>query len=485
MSEKFFISTAIPYVNAKPHIGFALELAQADFIARYKRSHGKDVFFVTGTDDNALKNVQAAEDAGLPVEKFVHDQAKRFKELAEKLNISNDYFIETSIDPKHIEGAQKLWKAAGKDIYKKEYAGLYCVGCEEFKTEKELVNGRCNEHPDRDLVKVSEENYFFKLSSYEKKLKELIKSDKLKIVPESRKNEMLSFIESGLEDFSVSRSVERARGWGIPVPEDDSQIQYVWFDALSNYINSLDYANKREKFENYWENAEEIVHVIGKGISRFHAIYWPAMLLSAGVRLPDTVFVHGYVTIDNQKMSKSLGNVIDPVTLIKKSGPDAVRYFLTRHINPFEDSDFSEERLAEAYQADLANGLGNFASRVSTLAAEAGELTSSKVDGQIESEIENARKNIENAVSQFRIHEAVAAAWNLIHFGDGYIDKKKPWESKDKKVIFDLVVLLDNIASLVAPVVPNAADKITSAINWKDKDRISVKKIEALFSRLE
>jgi len=482
--DKFYISTAIPYVNARPHIGFALELVQADFIARYNRSQKKDVFFVTGTDDNALKNVQAAEETGVKVEKFVHDQAALFKELSLKLNLSNDYFIATSADPKHIKGAQKLWKAAEKDIYKKEYTGLYCVGCEEFKTEKELVDGHCAEHPESDLTEVSEENYFFKLSLYEDELRTLIETDKLRIVPESRKNEMLSFIRSGLEDLSISRSVERAQGWGVPVPGDDSQIQYVWFDALSNYINALGYHDNSPEFKKYWENGDEIIHVIGKGISRFHTIYWPAMLLSAGVRLPDTVFVHGYITIDNRKISKSIGNVIDPIDLIKKYGTDSVRYFLARHISSFEDSDFSEERLAQAYQADLANGLGNFASRVSALASEMGEIKKSEVDKEVSSEIENAKRNSEELISQFKIHEAVAEIWNLIHFGDGYIDEKKPWESKNSETIFNLVVLLDNVALLVSPIVPEAAKKITEAINWKSDNVIAVQKIEQLFPRL-
>jgi len=482
--KKFYITTAIPYVNAKPHIGFALELVEADFVARYRRLKGDDVYFVNGTDDNALKNVQAAEAAGVPVEEFVRNNAKQFKKLSEELNISNDYFIETSVDPRHRDGAQKLWKAAEKDIYKKEYKGLYCVGCEEFKTEKELADGkRCAEHPDKELTEVSEENYFFKLSGYENKLKELIESDQLKIVPDSRKKEMLGFIKGGLEDFSISRSVDRAHGWGVPVPGDDSQMQYVWFDALSNYINALGYADEEENYQKYWENGDKIVHVIGKGINRFHTIYWPAMLLSAGLRLPDIVFVHGYITIDSQKISKSLGNVIDPLEFIKQYGVDSLRYYLIRHANPFEDSDFTEEKFREAYQSDLANGLGNFVSRVLTLGEPLGAIKGLELSGGVEEEIEKTKKEVAEHIENFKLHEAAAAIWRLISYGDGYVNSNKPWESKDPQIIFDLIVLLDNIASLISPIIPETSRKITKAIIWGG-DSLKVQKITPLFPRL-
>ena len=237
---------------------------------------------------------------------FVDQNAAEFFKLKEVLNLSFDYFIRTT-EQRHVDGARELWALCAKDIYKKKYKGLYCVGCEEFKTEKDLINGRCPEHPNNDLQQVEEENYFFRLSNYQKKLKELIESDKLKIIPETRKNEVLSFINQGLEDFSISRSRERARGWGVPVPTDESQIMYVWFDALSNYINGYNWKN--------WQKADKLIHVIGKGVIRFHAIYWPAMLLSAGLRLPDEIFTHGYITVENQKISKSLGNVIHPKTV--------------------------------------------------------------------------------------------------------------------------------------------------------------------------
>src|SRR3989344_3486201 len=298
--SKFFISTAIPYVNSDPHVGFAMELIQADVIARYQRLKGDDVFFMTGTDENALKNVQAAERANIPVREFIDKHAERFIDLTKAINLSNDDFIRTT-EERHVKGAQKFWQACmnAGDIYKKNYKGLYCIGCEEFKTEKDLVEGKCPEHGIKPET-VQEENYFFKLSKYEKDLLKLIESGELIIVPETRRNETLQFIRQGLKDFSISRSKTRAKNWGIPVPGDDSQIMYVWFDALTCYINSLGYADDDARFKEYWTNGST-AHLVGKGITRFHAIYWPAMLLSAGVALPEEVFFHGFLVVGGGK----------------------------------------------------------------------------------------------------------------------------------------------------------------------------------------
>ena len=341
-----FISTAIPYVNAQPHIGHALEYVQADAYARALRQAGEDVFFLTGTDDNALKNVLAAEKVGKGIAEYVAENAEHFVDLDRKLDVGYDDFIRTSSDPRHRPGVEKLWKATkSEDLYKKNYHGYYCVGCEEFKTEKDLVNSECPEHPGRALEEVAEENYFFRLSAYQDQLQRLVESDMLRIVPESRKNETIAFIKGGLEDFSVSRSALRAKGWGVPVPGDPDQYLYVWYDALANYITALDYANEGEKYQTYWAAANAVkVHMIGKGINRFHTLYWPAMLLSAGVPLPSTVFVHGYITSGGQKMSKTLGNVVDPASLIERYGSEAVRYFLLRHGSSTEDFDITDEK---------------------------------------------------------------------------------------------------------------------------------------------
>src|SRR3989344_4367312 len=464
--NKYFISTAIPYVNASPHIGFALELVQADVLARYQRLLGKDTFFITGTDENALKNVQSAEKAGVEVHKFVEQHAEKFRKLTRVLNISNNDFIRTT-EERHTKGAQKLWKACkSEDIYKKAYKGLYCVGCEEFKTKKDLIEGVCPEHrvaPEE----VEEENYFFKLSKYQDELLRLIESDELKITPSSRKNETLEFIRGGLEDFSISRSRERAKNWGISVPGDDSQIMYVWFDALTNYINALGYGNDDARFKEYWTDGYT-AHLVGKGITRFHAIYWPAMLLSAGLALPKEIFVHGYVTVDGEKISKSIGNVVDPFHVVEKYGVDSVRYFLLREIPSAEDGDFSYKKLEERYNGDLANGLGNLVQRIATLIENNldNELIYSK-DKSDKHEGNNMNsESYDNAIKEFRLHDALGQIWKLVTEANQYIDERKPWiEVKDNpenflKTMTTLVGMIHRVAWLLQPFLPETAQKI-------------------------
>lgn len=489
MSKTIFISTSIPYVNAAPHIGHALEFVQADAVARWRRLRGDAVFFLSGTDDNALKNVTAAEAAKVPVRQWVDTHAEQFATLGKLLNISNDDFIRTSVDERHRLGAQKLWTSCRKDdIYKKNYKGLYCLGCEEFKQQGELKSGECLEHPGKKLELVEEENYFFRLSRYQKELEELIVSGKLAIAPESRKNEMLAFIRGGLMDFSISRSVKRAKGWGIPVPGDEGQMMYVWFDALSNYINALGYAAGGGQFARYWTNADERLHVIGKGINRFHTVYWPAMLLSAGEVLPTAVFVHGYVTVNGEKMSKTTGNVVDPEAYIKTYGADAVRYYLLREIPPFEDGDFSEEKFRLSYNAGLANGLGNFAARVLTLGANVGELSHRLTNGDIEDAVKEAISDARVAANdftfRFRFNDAMNAIWNLIAFGDKYVNDRKPWEKKDDvKTIVNAVAILDNVAALLVPFLPGTSARITACIAWGGDGTARITRCPALFPR--
>lgn len=484
MNKSFFISTAIPYVNAAPHIGFALELIEADVLARFNRKADRKVFLVTGTDENALKNVAAAEEKNLSVAEFVTKNAEIFRSLAKTLNITNDDFIRTSAEERHIKGAQKLWAACKKeDIYKKKYSGLYCLGCEEFKLPKDLADGKCPEHPNRPLEKIEEENYFFRLSAYAKKIEKLIKSDKLRIVPESRKNEILSFIKQGLEDFSISRSRARAKNWGVSVPGDESQIMYVWIDALSNYINALGYATDDKKFHEFWEKAEEITHVIGKGINRFHTVYWPAILLSAGIRVPDSVLIHGYVTVNGEKISKSLGNTVDPFALVEKYGVDPVRYYLLREIPSQGDGDFSEEKFRELYNADLANGIGNFAARTLTLAEKVGEINFKGPEKSFEEKIDAVKKKIVISVNDFKLNEAIQAISGLVSFGDTYVNEKKPWETNDKEIIGNLLLLLHSIALELAPFIPETSEKILAAIRKTDKSILG-KKIAPLFPRL-
>lgn len=480
MSKKIFISTSIPYVNGVPHVGHALEFVEADIIARYRRLMGDEVFFLSGTDDNSLKNVLKAEESGEAVQVYVRRLAGVFKDLEKKLSLSNDYFIETSADMRHAPGAQKLWQAAlaQGDIYKKEYEGIYCVGCEEFKTEKDLVEGRCPEHPNALPEVIKEENYFFKLSNYQERLLALIESGEIEIVPESRKNETLAFIRGGLEDFSISRSRARARDWGVSVPNDADQVMYVWYDALANYITALGYAENEENFQKFWTKGEERMHVIGKGINRFHAVYWPAMLLSAGVTLPSKIFIHGYITAPGgQKMSKSLGNVVDPFEVIQEFGSEAARYFFARHIHPFEDSPMDMSRIKEAYNANLANGLGNLVARIMKLAETHLEAAPAIPENTIPD-------NFKEALDSFAINEAADIVWRHISDLDERIQKEQPFkvikEDKEKgaEMIRRLAVDLYTIAYMLNPIMPETAEKIKQAIREN-------KMPESLFARKE
>ncbi|OGY88752.1 MAG: methionine--tRNA ligase [Candidatus Komeilibacteria bacterium RIFCSPLOWO2_01_FULL_45_10] len=474
--KKFYITTAIPYVNARPHIGFALEAVQADVLARYRRELGEEVFFLTGTDENSLKNVQAAEKEGIGPQMFCDRNAKIFYDLKKALNLSFDEFIRTT-EKRHFLGAQKLWSACRQeDIYKKKYKGLYCVGCETFYEEKELIQGKCPEHQTAPEV-IEEENYFFKLSRYQEKLFKLIESDEYKIIPSTRKNEVLSFIKMGLKDFSISRSKERAHGWGVPVPGDESQIMYVWFDALANYLTALDYNKEGKLYKNYWPAD---VHVIGKGVIRFHAVYWPAMLLSAGLPLPKELFVHGYITSGGEKMSKSLGNVINPFQLVEKYGADAVRYFLLKYVHPFEDSDFTIEKFEEVYNADLANGLGNLVSRTANLIE---KNFDDKID--IGNDREFNLEEVDKSIEDYQFNVAFQIINHSISLLDAYIDEEKPWEliKKDKdqakRVLSRLTDRILIIAKKLKPFLPQTAEKILKQFTAR-----KIKKGESLFPRI-
>lgn len=500
MKSKYFISTAIPYVNADPHIGFALELLQADVLARYHRQKGEEVFFLTGSDENALKNVQAAEKAGLPVRSFVDERVAMFRRLTETLNISNDDFIRTT-EERHIAGAHKLWQACDTagDIYKKKYQGLYCVGCEAFVTDKDLVDGLCPEHHTKPEP-VEEENYFFRLSKYQDKLLSLVDSDELKVVPVTRKNEVAEFIRHGLEDFSISRSTKRAKEWGIPVPGDPDQIMYVWFDALTNYINGLGYGTGDSRFQEWWQGNAHTAHLIGKGVLRFHAVYWPAMLMSAGLKPPKEVLVHGYVTVDGAKISKTVGNVIDPFTVVDKYGLDAVRYFLLREIPSWDDGDFSYEKLEARYNSDLANGLGNLVQRVATLidAKLGGELiyNSKLTEGEELIALTYDDKAYQEWIAQFRLHDALADVWKKVTLSDAYIDGKKPWavikhdEAEFLQIMTVLTAALHHIVWLLQPFLPETAAKISDVFGMPgtagvgEGHRFLIKKGSGLFPRL-
>jgi methionyl-tRNA synthetase len=484
--KKVFISTSIPYVNAAPHLGHAMEFIQADVLARRHRLIGDEVFFLSGSDENSLKNVQSAEKAGVSVKDLVNENFQKFFQLKKILNLSIDEFIRTT-EEKHFKGAQKLWKACEKDIYKKNYSGLYCVGCEEFYKEEELEDGLCPEHKKKPEL-IEEENYFFRLSKYQDKLAEIIKKDEVKIIPETRKNEVLSFINSGLQDFCISRSSERARGWGIDVPDDPTQKMWVWFDALSNYINALGYgSNDESKFNEFWQDNEARLHVIGKGILRFHAVYWLAMLLSAGLSLPKTIFVHGYITVDGQKMSKSIGNIIDPIELVLKYGVDGVRYFLLREMPATGDGDFSYEKLEKRYNSDLASGLGNLFSRTVAMIVKAGldkdfEIKPDKIFFDKVGEVE---KKVGDNFIQF--NETLSDIWELVAFCDKYIDEEKPWEIKEgekqREVFSNLLLSLISISQMIEPFLTQTSLKMKEQLG-ENKGVFNVKKGESLFPRI-
>ena len=364
-----YLTTSIVYTNALPHMGFALELVQADAVARWQRILGKDVWFLTGTDEHGLKIALQAEKSGKSPKIFCNQISQKYKKLTQELNISNSDFIRTTDRKKHWPGVFKLWKnlEIQGDIYKKDYKGHYCLGCEAFVLPRDLKNKKCPFHQ-KEPDSVKEKNYFFRLSKYSEEIFKIIDQDKIKIIPLSKKREALSFLEKGLKDVSFSRPKEKVK-WGIPVPNDSSQAIYCWADALTNYISAIGYAGDNKRFKKYWPAD---VHFIGKDILKFHALIWPGMLLSLGLALPKKIFVHGFITSGGQKMSKTLGNVIDPFELIKKYGTDAVRYYLLREITSTGDGDFTLEKFKERYNADLASGVGNLVSRVRKMAEKNG-----------------------------------------------------------------------------------------------------------------
>lgn len=500
MKNKFYITTAIAYVNAEPHIGFALELLQADVLARYHRLMGDDTYFLTGTDEHGSKIAQTAEKHGKDTQLFVNEIAQTFIDLTKKLNISNDDFIRTSDQKRHWPAAQKIWQklAESGDLYKKDYEGLYCVGCEANKKKSDLEDGLCPIHKTEPQL-VKEENWFFKLSKYTGAIKEKIEKDELKIVPASKKGEILNLLDDA-EDVSFSRPVTTLK-WGIPVPGDDTQTMYVWTDALTNYISALGYPED-PKFSQYWPAD---VHLIGKDILRFHAMYWPAILLSAGVELPKAIYVHGFVTAEGEKMSKSLGNVIDPNQLIEKYGVDVTRYFLLREIPSDDDGDFSFKKLEDRYNSDLANGLGNLVQRVAT-------LIESKLGGEMIYEEEVVAKEVsenleikgffdesdyDQLINGFKLHEVLGNfVFSRIAIANRFIDTNKPWEAVKNnpaeflEIMTVLVAMIHNISWWLQPFMPETSQRIFNIFGDSGEKEIPenykfvIKKGGGLFPRI-
>jgi methionyl-tRNA synthetase len=470
-----YITTTIPYVNARPHLGFALELVQADVLARHHRELGEQVRLQAGTDDNSLKNVLAAEIAGVGVQEFVDANAAAFTGLAQPLSLSFDDLIRTSSDPRHRAGVERLWQdcAASGDLYRRHYEGLYCVGCEQFYTEAELAGGRCPDHGTvPDLV--SEENWFFRLSRYAGQLRGLIADGTIRVEPATRRNEVLALIDGGLEDFSVSRSTERARGWGIPVPGDPGQVIYVWWDALGNYLTALDYAGDGENLRRWWAGAARRVHLLGKGVLRFHAVYWPAMLLSAGQAVPTDIVVHGYLTENGRKISKSSGATADPYDLVGKYGTDAVRWWLLREVPKGADADFTVDRLVSRATDELANGFGNLVNRVVSMIHRYRDghvpVTSASAPdaAALEAAIGNAPGLIAGALEEFDFRRATEAVWRVADEANRYVNRTRPWDlakagddAELEAVLSALLRACQAIGRHLAPFLPDAAARVT------------------------
>lgn len=484
-----YVTTAIPYVNGDPHLGFALECVQADVLARHRRLRGEQVRFLSGTDEHSLKNVEAAAVAGVPVADFVAEKGEQFAALREPLELSYDDFIRTSRDPRHRPGVERLWRAcaASGDLYERSYRGLYCTGCEAFVTRADLVDGLCAEHR-RAPEPVAERNWFFRLSRYEDRLLELIESRRLRIEPEQRRNEVLAFVRAGLEDFSVSRSEQRAGGWGIPVPDDPSQVIYVWFDALGNYVSALGYGTEGKLYREWWERSDERVHVIGKGIIRFHAVYWPAILLSAGEPLPTAIFVHEYLTVDGRKLSKSRGGTADPADVAARYGSAALRWWFLRDVPRSGDADFRDDLLA-ARANELANGLGNLVNRTITLIARHRPHGIATVEPRADESLALAALvagtpgEIDDALARFDVRAAAVALWRVVDGANRYVATTRPWELAKARPDGDggasptldealsvLSAACHALARELRPFLPAASDRIERALTEGDPE---------------
>jgi methionyl-tRNA synthetase len=467
MSKPFYITTTLPYVNADPHIGFALEIVQADCVARYRALLGDEVFFNTGTDEHGQKIWQKASEANQDPQAYVDGYAARFKSLKEKLNLFPElHFIRTT-DVNHKAAAQEFWKrclAAG-DIYKKNYQVKYCVGCELEKTDSELENGKCPLHPTLNIEMIDEENYFFKFSRYQTSLLDLYARRPDLVVPDFRFNEIKSFVAQGLQDFSISRRKDKMP-WGVPVPDDDTQVMYVWFDALINYVSTLGWPENEADFERFWGiiPSPKALQMAGKDNIRQQAAMWQAMLISANLPSTRQIVIHGFITSGGQKMSKSLGNVIDPYAIVDEYGADALRLFLLRHIHPFEDSDFTMDKFKESYNADLANGLGNLSARILTLAQ-------ANLPQAIERpEPGGFAKEYTDALDTYDYNAACDYVWTLISALDKELTDTKPFAvvktdpEAGKVMIASMVKRLYEIARLLHPILPSTSDALKAAV---------------------
>lgn len=469
--QTFYITTTLPYVNAEPHIGFASEIVVADSRARFEREEGKEVVFNTGTDEHGVKIWQKAQEEGKEVQKYVDEYASKFNDLKEMLNLSYTHFIRTT-DEKHIKAAQEFWRRVNENgyIYKKQYQVKYCIGCELEKTDSELENGKCPYHPNKEIELIDEENYFFKFSAFQEKLLEFYKNNPDFVKPKKRFNEIQAFVDRGLTDFSISRVAEKMP-WGIAVPNDEKQVMYVWFDALVNYISTLGWADDLANFEKFWGNLEnpQAIQICGKDNLRQQTAMWQAMLMACDLPTSKQVFINGFISVDGQKMSKSLGNVISPREMMEKFGIDGTRYLLLTKGTFGEDNDISWEKMNFKYNADLANGLGNLVARVVKLSE---NFKFEKIDEKI---VLEKKQSLGNFIFEMDFEKYLNAVWEIVRESNKFIEDNKPWElAKNDKEKFDsvmkkLVMDLQLIAGLLTFTLPETAEKIQKAIEMKER----------------
>jgi len=499
--SRFYITTPIYYSNGEPHIGSAYPTIAADVLARYHRLKGDDTWYLTGVDEHGAKMAEAAQAANKTPQEFCDEMAAKFQECWDELNISNNDFIRTTSE-RHKAGVNfflnKLHDAGA--IYEGEYEGFYCQGCEAFVTEKELVNGQCPIHCQKPSL-IKEKNYFFDLKKYLPQVQKMIDSDEILILPKTKKNEVLGLFKQEISDFSVSRQNLK---WGIAIPWDKSQVTYVWVEALMNYVTALGLgSDDTSKLDKFWPAD---VHIVGKDIIKFHCIFWPAMLIAAGLPVPKAVFAHGFFTVDGQKMGKSLGNVIDPFNLIKEFSTDATRYLLLSQFPFGQDGDIKASQFAIQYNSDLANGIGNFASRVTTMAEKYFSGVVPARDAELKNEVEKIWSDYQLSLDNFQVDGAIEAIKKINQLGDGYVEASKPWElakvdpERLSTVIYNLLEILRHLALLLWPIIPDTSEKIMAALgqgdfNSKDIKTLQVwgllepgakvKKSEALFPRIQ
>lgn len=487
MPRDYSITTTLPYVNADPHIGFALEIVQADALARLARMNGKQVTFNTGTDEHGIKIFRKAQEVGMDTQAYCDMYAEKFHGLKEALNLTYTNFVRTT-DEHHKSAAQEFWRRCktNGDIYKKQYSVKYCVGCELEKTDSELVEGRCPLHPKNEIELIEEENYFFAFSKYQQPLLDFYAANPNFVIPEGRYNEIKSFVEGGLQDFSISRLKEKMP-WGVPVPDDADHVMYVWFDALVNYISTLGWPENTDAFNATWP----AVQVAGKDNLRQQSAMWQAMLMSAKVAPSAQIFIHGYISVDGQKMSKSIGNVVNPYDLVQTYGTDAVRHYLLGALPSYNDGDFTTALFESWYMTQLANGIGNLTARTFTMIEKYCEGRIPEPSATSIGNITEFWTNYNAAYGIYKFDEAIRQINGLVTACDEAIEQHKPWtmwkegkQDETRAFLGSLIMTLHEIAKALLPVTPTTAEKILTALG-DAKPGTAITKPENLFPRIE